>query len=81
MTDDSVQKQVDQQNDENYQDDSYAGSGGGAEPMVIDDAMEQAFGEQPHMKSSVNIADKIEEDEANRGGGAYGPEETGEDEE
>lgn len=65
MADDpkAIQQQVQQQNDDNYQDDSYSGSAGGADPMVIDDAMKQATGEEPYLDEAANVARKINEDE------------------
>lgn len=65
MADDpkTIQQQVQQQNDDNYQDDSFSGSAGGADPMIIDEAMEEATGEEPYLNESANIAKKVNEDE------------------
>lgn len=65
MADDpkTIQQQVQEQNDDNYQDDSFSGSAGGADPMVIDEAMEEVTGNEPHLNESANIAREIDEDE------------------
>lgn len=64
MADDpqKIADQIQQQNDDNYRDDNPL-SGGGAEPMIIDEAIEEVTGEEPRLKQSVNIAREIDEDE------------------
>lgn len=60
---DDIQQQVQQQNDDNYQEDAAPGTSGGTGPVVIDDAMEEVTGEEPHLDEAANIARKIDEDE------------------
>ncbi len=65
MARDDIQKQIDQQNADVYGDDSVVGgTGGGADPMDIDEELEKVTGDQPGLDDASDFVTKqIDEDE------------------
>jgi hypothetical protein len=61
MTPNDVQQQIDQQNADTYGDDNIGSTGGGADPMDIDDEIEKVTGNEPD--DDIDIAKQINKDE------------------
>ncbi len=64
MNPDDVQKEVTKQNDDVYGDDSVVGgTGGGADPMIIDDVYKKVTGNELADDEGIDMAEEVRKDE------------------